>query len=89
MSIRTAVAAAVLLAFVSGTVLAADAAAPALKKGDRIVFLGDSITAGGVGASGYITLIKNALDTNAKDLGVETIGAGVSGNKVPNLQARL
>ena len=27
----------------------------ALKKGDRIVFFGDSITAGGVGKTGYIT----------------------------------
>ena len=87
MRIRTALAAALLLAFVSGTVLAADA--PALKKGDRIVFLGDSITAGAVRPDGFVTLIKNALEANAKDLGVETIGAGISGNKVPNLQARL
>jgi len=62
---------------------------PSLKKGDRIVFLGDSITAAGVGPDGYITLIKNVLDANAKDLGVETIGAGISGNKVPDLQRRL
>jgi lysophospholipase L1-like esterase len=89
MRIRTAAVVVALLAVVSGTVLAADSAAPALKKGDRIVFLGDSITAGGGGANGYITLIKNALEANAKDMGVETVGAGVSGNKVPNLQARL
>jgi lysophospholipase L1-like esterase len=62
---------------------------PSLKKGDRIVFLGDSITAAGAGPDGYITLIKNALDADAKDLGVETIGAGISGNKVPDLQRRL
>jgi len=64
-------------------------AAVALKKGDRIVFLGDSITAGAVRPDGFITLIQNALDANAKDLGVETIGAGISGNKVPDLQRRL
>jgi isoamyl acetate esterase len=60
-----------------------------LKKGDRIVFLGDSITEGGVGPKGYVTLIKNALAEKQKELGIEVIGAGVSGNKVPNLQKRL
>jgi lysophospholipase L1-like esterase len=89
MRIRTTAVVLVLLAVVSGTVWAADSAAPALKKGDRIVFLGDSITAGGARPDGYITLIKSALEANAKDLGVETVGAGISGNKVPNLQARL
>src|SRR6185503_2945497 len=63
--------------------------APPLKKGDTIVFLGDSITEGGVGPKGYVTLIKNALNEKHKDLGIEVIGAGVSGNKVPDLQKRL
>jgi isoamyl acetate esterase len=62
---------------------------PPLKKGDRIVFFGDSITAGGSGDKGYITLVKKGLDANYKDLGVETVNAGVSGNKVPDLQHRL
>jgi isoamyl acetate esterase len=60
-----------------------------LAKGDRIVFLGDSITQGGVGPKGYVTLVKNALAEKHKDLGIEVIGAGVSGNKVPDLQKRL
>ena len=60
-----------------------------LKKGDRIVFLGDSITQGGAGPKGYVTLIRKALDEKHKDLGVEVIGAGISGNKVPDLQRRL
>src|SRR6266481_4387174 len=60
-----------------------------LKKGDRIVFLGDSITQAGVGEKGYVTLIKNALAEKHKDLGIEVIGAGISGNKVPDLQKRL
>src|SRR4051812_40725507 len=60
-----------------------------LNKGDRIVFLGDSITAGGVAAKGYVTLIKNTLADKQKDLGIEIIGAGISGNKVPDLQKRL
>ncbi len=62
---------------------------PSLKKGDRIVFLGDSITAGGVGPKGYVTVIKNHLKEKHADLGVEIFGAGVSGNKVPDLQKRL
>jgi len=60
-----------------------------LAKGDRIVFLGDSITAAGVNPKGYVTLIKNALAEKHKDLGIEVIGAGVSGHKVPDLQKRL
>ncbi len=69
-------------------IFAADAP-PALAKGDRIVFLGDSITQAGVGKNGYVTLIKNELSEKHKDLGIEVIGAGISGNKVPDLQRRL
>jgi lysophospholipase L1-like esterase len=60
-----------------------------LKKGDRVVFLGDSITQGGVGPKGYVTLVKNALAEKQQELGVEVIGAGISGNKIPDLQKRL
>jgi len=64
-------------------------AAEPLKKGEKIVFLGDSITAGGVSPKGYVTLIKSALTEKHKDLGIEIVGAGISGNKVPDLQKRL
>src|SRR5262245_47016925 len=60
-----------------------------LKKGDRIVFLGDSITQGGVGPKGYVTLIDKALQEKQKALGIEIVGAGISGNKVPDLQNRV
>jgi lysophospholipase L1-like esterase len=60
-----------------------------LKKGDRVVFLGDSITQAGVGVKGYVTLVKQALAEKHRDLGIEVIGAGISGNKVPDLQRRL
>lgn len=63
--------------------------APALKKDERIVFLGDSITQGGVSPKGYVTVVKNKLAEKHKDLGIEVIGAGISGNKVPDLQRRL
>jgi len=68
---------------------AADEPKVALKKGDRIIFLGDSITQGGGGPQGYITLIKKALDEKHKALAIETVNAGISGNKVPDLQRRL
>src|SRR6185503_4827761 len=58
-------------------------AAEPLKKGERIVFLGDSITQAGVGQKGYVTLIKNVLAEKHKDLEIEVLGAGISGNKVP------
>lgn len=66
-----------------------DGAESPLKKGDRIVFLGDSITEAGVSPKGYITLIEDALTKKHKDLKIEIIGAGISGNKVPDLQKRL
>lgn len=78
-----------LLAAMTLPVFAADKDAVPLKKGERIVFLGDSITQGGVGKNGYVTVIKNTLAEKHKDLGVEVIGAGISGNKVPDLQRRL
>jgi lysophospholipase L1-like esterase len=65
------------------------AAEPALQKGERIVFLGDSITQTGAGPKGYVSLIRNALKEKHPDLGIEVIGAGISGNKVPDLQNRL
>ncbi len=68
--------------------LSACAAAP-LEKGERIVFLGDSITEAGVRPKGYVTLIRQALAEKHKDLGITVIGAGISGNKVPDLQKRL
>ena len=68
-----------------------DTKTPALKKGDRIVFFGDSIsTTNRAGApDGFVTIIKHAIDTANKDLEVETICAGVNGNTVPGLQARV
>lgn len=68
----------------------ADEPAITLKKGDRVVFLGDSITQGGDSHDkGYVRLIRKALTEKHADLGIEVIGAGISGNKVPDLQRRL
>ncbi|MEZ5962512.1 MAG: GDSL-type esterase/lipase family protein [Planctomycetota bacterium] len=58
-----------------------------LHDGDRVVFFGDSITAAAVKAGGYIDCV--ASDLRARLPGVELIGKGVSGNRVPDLAARL
>jgi len=67
---------------------AADEAVP-LRAGDRIIFLGDSITQAGAGPKGYVTLIREALREKHKDLNLDVLGAGISGNKVPDLQRRV
>lgn len=76
-----------LVAFANPSLFAAEPVT--LKKGDRIVFLGDSITAGGNAGKGYIQVIRNEMAEKQKDLGIECIGAGISGNKVPDLQRRV
>jgi isoamyl acetate esterase len=58
-----------------------------LRSQDRIVFFGDSITQLGVQPNGYITIIKDSL--SKKFPSIEIIGAGISENKVPDLQARI
>jgi lysophospholipase L1-like esterase len=58
-----------------------------LRNNDRIIFFGDSITQLGVKPNGYITLIKDSLSKKLPS--IEIIGAGIGGNKVPDLQARV
>lgn len=60
-----------------------------LKQNDRIIFFGDSITELGVNPGGYVTLISDSIKSKYPDLNIEVIGAGISGHKVPDLQARL
>ena len=60
-----------------------------LQEGERIIFLGDSITELGDRPGGYVTLVRDSLAGRYPDLGIEVIGAGVDGNKVPDLEERL
>ena len=60
-----------------------------LRDGETIVFLGDSITEAGAGDSGYITLFRHALEKSRPGSGIRIVGAGISGHKVPDLEARL
>ena len=59
-----------------------------LVSGDRIVFLGDSITYNGSAPNGFVTLIWNALHSR-KDADIQAINAGIPGNRVPDIQERL
>jgi isoamyl acetate esterase len=62
-----------------------------LKKGDKIIFLGDSLTALAIKdknvpeGKGYVPLVREAL----KDKGVEVDAVATGGHRVPNLIARL
>ncbi len=60
-----------------------------IKPSERIVFLGDSITQSGAGPGGYVTLVRQAIEKAQPDAEIEVIGAGISGNRVPNLEARV
>ena len=55
----------------------------------RVVFFGDSITQAAVGPEGYITQLQTALEAHPTGRKFELVGAGISGHKVPDLQARL
>ena len=60
----------------------------AIKSGDKIAFLGDSITQGGKSSpSGYVNLVSQGLAVNG--VTVEVIGAGISGHKSNQMLARL
>ena len=59
------------------------------KDGDKVIFFGDSITSSGTSGNGYITLMDRALKKSHPELKVLLVNSGNSGNKVPNLQARL
>ena len=60
----------------------------AVKDGEKIAFLGDSITAGGwQSPSGYVHLVVSALASN--DIKVAPIPAGVSGHKSDQMLARF
>jgi acyl-CoA thioesterase-1 len=57
-----------------------------VEDGDKIVFLGDSITAA---RDGYVKLVESMMGALAPDMRVTCINAGVSGNKVGDLLERI
>lgn len=70
--------------------LFAGCAAGRVADGDRparIVFFGDSITEQGAAPGGYVALIRETMKRRGS--ATEIIGAGIGGNKVEQLQARI
>jgi hypothetical protein len=61
----------------------------ALSKGERTVFLSDSITQAGAAPGSHILPIQRALSERPPDTGIEVIVAGISHNKVPDLETRV
>lgn len=60
----------------------------AVKDGDKIAFLGDSITQGGWGRpTGYVRLVMSGLEANG--VKAEAVPAGISGHKSNDMLARL
>ena len=60
----------------------------AVKSGEKIAFLGDSITAAGWGnPAGYVRLVMAGLEANG--VKAEAIPAGISGHKSDQMLARL
>lgn len=60
-----------------------------LDKKKKVLFLGDSITAMGEQSGGYIKRIDSLINVEGLSDKYETIGAGVSGNKIYDLYLRL
>ncbi len=67
--------------------LQVEAADVAVKEGQKIAFLGDSITQAGARPGGYVTLVIRGLEAN----GIKTtaVPAGISGHKSNQMLARL
>lgn len=60
----------------------------AFQDGDRVAFLGDSITEAGQGSpGGYVQLVGSGLAANG--VKIEIVGAGISGHKSNDMLARL
>jgi lysophospholipase L1-like esterase len=61
---------------------------PLIQSGQKVAFLGDSITANGVRlADGYVRLVNIGLRAN--EIKISVIGAGISGNTSKHMLARL
>lgn len=70
--------------------LAAEPVKPtALKKGDHVIFLGDSITAYADAPHSWVGMVRAKVTEAHKDFGLRVLNAGVSGNTVTDLKARL
>ena len=81
MPLKTPFAAALLVAFgvLGSSIRGAEEQKLAVRPGDKIAFLGDSITAAGARKNGYVTMVMGAL--NKEGLNLSHVPAGKSGHK--------
>lgn len=56
---------------------------------ETIIFLGDSVTAAGVRPGGYIVQFSEVIAKTYPNRDIKVVGAGISGNRVPDCQKRL
>lgn len=75
------------LCLVAPNALSGEKKTAAVKDGDKIAFMGDSITAGGARKNGYITFVMDALNKERNNL--THVPAGKSGHKSNDMLARL
>lgn len=75
------------LSLVTITTASADQRTLLVKPGEKIAFMGDSITAGGARKNGFVTLVMEAL--NKEGLKLSHVPAGKSGNRSNDMLARL
>lgn len=83
-AVAVSVAAMVLLALPAGLAAAGEIEVQA---GQKVAFLGDSITQQGAGALGYVTLVMRGLEANG--VKAARIAAGISGHKSDQMLGRL
>jgi lysophospholipase L1-like esterase len=62
---------------------------PLLVAGDRVIFLGDSITQAGARPGGYVCLIREAVERALANQDIEVMAAGISGHRIPDCLERL
>ncbi len=60
-----------------------------MREDKKVVFFGDSITQAGVEKGGYISQLKQLIKDQGFAAQFDLVGAGISGNKVPDLERRL
>ena len=71
----------------TSVITAQEPTALSVKSGEKIAFLGDSITQAGNKKGGYVSLVMDALKQNGID--ATHIPAGISGNRSTDMLARL
>lgn len=79
------VAAVLAIGMIASTVVRA--AEPPIKDGQKIAFMGDSITQAGAGPKGYVSLVVKGLEANG--VKATAIPAGISGHKSNDMLKRL